>query len=196
MILAMDQSYGPRRSGLPSVSGLGQWFARHKVLTVSQAIILLVIIASVAGGGGKKNAANPLTPAIAPTTAAAAADKSPERAPSPAGPIPTAPPTAPPTTAAPQVAFSQSGTGLQMLAPFSILGPWVLQYTFDCSNFGIAGDFAVQVTNANGTPNLIDNGPNVVAMNANASTFMPQGGTLSLTIDTECNWTIQAVNTP
>jgi len=39
--------------------GDGNWFARHKVLTVILALILVAIIASAAGGGNKSNNSSP-----------------------------------------------------------------------------------------------------------------------------------------
>ena len=164
------------------------WFVRHKVWTGIFVAIVLIVIISAAANGGKSKSNTSTAPASSAPAAAPAIPAKPSPAAAPA------PPPAPPTTPAPpRVLLNQSGTGIQTLAPFQVSGSWTLKYTFDCASFGSAGNFAVDVNTDKGGLVFADTGPNLLAMNGNSSTYMPQGGNLSLSINSECNWTVQAV---
>ncbi len=70
-------------------------------------------------------------------------------------------------------------------ASFSQIGAWTMNWTYDCSNFGLAGNFIV---NVNGS--TADTGPNELSTSGSGTDYYYDSGTFSLGVNSECNWTI------
>jgi hypothetical protein len=66
-------------------------------------------------------------------------------------------------------------------------------YTFDCSSFGLPGNFILNAVD----PSTGDNQflANALAMNGSAISYAyTAGGTYHLEINSECAWTVQVTN--
>jgi hypothetical protein len=159
---------------------------RNIVLGVVGVVVVIGIIGAATGGGGKKNddkaAASPVattqqatTPAQRTTTEAAA-----------------------PTTTRPKpkpvakTVLTESGNGIKTTAKFHVGGDWDLHYTYDCSNFGLKGNFIV-TTGGTDFPLPL---ANELGMKGSEVTHQHDGGTLYLDINSECSWTVKVVDIP
>jgi hypothetical protein len=98
--------------------------------------------------------------AAAPTTKAAA----------PAGPL-----------------LKVSGNGINNTKQFTTGDSWNLAYTYDCTSFGQAGNFAV--TDESGMPLV-----NELKLKGSGSSPQYNAGTHHLEINSECDWTITVTN--
>ena len=113
--------------------------------------------------------------------------------------VPTvAPPTPKPTatpkpTPAPPL-FRVAGQGIKETRDFAVPAEWTIDYTYNCSNFGIAGNFIVYVYNSDGSLDSNDTGVNELGKRGSGSTANHNdAGTVYLSIDSECSWTVTAV---
>lgn len=89
------------------------------------------------------------------------------------------------TVPAARTLLSVSGIGEKTTDPFTAPGPWHISYSYNCSNFGQAGNFAVEV---NGGDGFTDRGPDTSGMSGHDTNYEPAGGTYSLQILSECSW--------
>jgi len=158
---------------------------RNIVLGVVGAIIVIGIIGAATGGGSKKNddkttAAAPATSTSQQATTAPATTQ--------AAPAPT---TAKPKPAAKTV-LTESGNGIKTTARFHVDGDWDLHYTYDCSSFGLKGNFIV-TTGGSDFPMPL---ANELGMKGSEVTHQHDGGSLYLDINSECSWTVKVVDIP
>jgi hypothetical protein len=114
--------------------------------------------------------------------------------PSSSAPAVTSAPTVATTTtvAAPKTLLDQQGSGTGNLEPFTVGGPWHLTYSYNCANFGSAGNFQVYVK-VGGELSFDDNGPNELKMSGSGSEYEPKGGTITLQVNSECEWHVKAI---
>jgi hypothetical protein len=141
-------------------------------------LALIGIIAAAAnGGGGSPKAAT--SPTTAPTHAAAAQAA--------VTPKPTATPAAP---AAPKVLLDLTGSGIKNSAEFSAPSHWRIHYTYDCTAFGQQGNFQIFVEQGS-TP--LDAPVNELGAKGDSTTDVYQGGTVHLSMNSECDWHVTAM---
>jgi surface rod structure-forming protein G len=79
------------------------------------------------------------------------------------------------------------GSGIRQTQKFTASGDWTLTYTFDCSNFGMQGNFQVYIYNDDGSLST-DGGPNDLATNGGTTDYYYDAGTHYLEINSECAW--------
>ncbi|HUZ70509.1 MAG TPA: hypothetical protein VND54_10325 [Candidatus Saccharimonadales bacterium] len=90
--------------------------------------------------------------------------------------------------------FRVAGSGIKQTQDFAVPAEWTLNYAYDCSNFGSAGNFIVSIYNSDGSPDFNDTGVNELGKRGSGSTANHNdAGTIYLSIDSECNWTVTAV---
>jgi hypothetical protein len=155
---------------------------------VGAVIVVLLVIAAAAGGGSddKKDVAT--DDASTTSTGAPAA-------------TPTAPPTAPPATVPAGPIFTQTGSGTATTASFKVPNSWDMAWTYDCANFGLSGNFIVQIYDLTGSAggtaasggNLDFDNQGVNQLGANGSGvehYHSGGNTKYLKISSECNWSL------
>jgi hypothetical protein len=121
-------------------------------------------------------------PAAAPATSKAAPAPAATKAPAPAPKPTTTKPPAPAT----KVVLHVSGNGIKTTQNFTVGPEWSLSYTYNCSSFGMSGNFAVIENNGNGSvlANTIgDKGADTTYQHSD-------GGTHSLEVNSECDWTM------
>ncbi len=117
----------------------------------------------------------------APTTGSAGA--SPTTSSSPAAKA------SPSAAAGPKVLFTKSGTGTAKTKIFTTPSEWQLIYTFNCANFGFAGNFIV--TLYDGGSILIDLPVNASGKKGGDTIFEHNlSGPYYLDINSECKWTV------
>jgi hypothetical protein len=87
-----------------------------------------------------------------------------------------------------------TGSGQENTSRFTVTSTWKLVYSFDCSNFGQAGNFAVTEDGGN---DLNGVSVNDLAMSKGASTWgYDDAGTHYLQINSECVWKVKVVDEP
>jgi hypothetical protein len=172
--------YGPPGRRLAGRS----WPRRHKVLTGLSGFIglfvVLVVIGAVAevgnhGSVAASAAASSSVAASAPAANPAAAQSSPA-----AG------------SAVARTVATFTGSGIQNTRRFTVTANWKLVYSFSCSAFGQAGNFAVL---EDGGTDLSGVTVNDLALSKSASTWAyGDAGTHYLQIDSECAWKVKVVD--
>jgi len=75
---------------------------------------------------------------------------------------------------------------------FTASGDWDLQWSYDCSNFGSAGNFILFVMNGDGSASLENDGLNQLGMRRADVLHYHKAGTFYLKITSECNWHVTA----
>ncbi|MEU2869799.1 hypothetical protein ABZ769_11420 [Streptomyces olivoreticuli] len=93
--------------------------------------------------------------------------------------------------AKPRTVLSESGNGIKSTEKFTVSGDWDLHYSFDCSSFSSSGNFMVSEGGALGVPLV-----NELAAKGNDVTHLHDGGTKYLEINSECSWTVEAIDIP
>lgn len=91
------------------------------------------------------------------------------------------------SAAQPTVLLDLSGNGAQQTQPFTTTGDWTVTYTYDCSDYGSAGNFQFDVDNTDGSTNN-DNGANELATSGGATDYYYDAGQHYLSINSECDW--------
>jgi len=87
--------------------------------------------------------------------------------------------------------FAQTGSGNASRAKFTVPSTakaWRLTWSYNCSAFGSAGNFAVVVTGGSGH----DRPVNQLGKKGSGVEHYSDVGTFRLQVDSECNWSIQA----
>ncbi len=126
----------------------------------------------VAGCGGATTTSTKTTPSST-ATPKATATATPKATPTPSGPI-----------------FQQSGNGITDTQEFHAPGKWKLVWSYNCAAFGGSGNFIVTVQQGS-QPDFNDaSGPNELGAGGSGTTYFYSGGTLNLSIDSECAWTV------
>jgi hypothetical protein len=139
-------------------------------------VILIIIIVAASQGGTTTN------PTPHPTSA-------------PAAPPATRPPTnsartavsATAAQAAPVVLYSKTGSGTGSSPTFTTGAEWQVQYTYDCTAFGQSGNFMVNSEDMQLTINQLG------MTGADTDYVHNDPGSHSLSIDSECAWTIKVL---
>lgn len=150
---------------------------RYVLNFLGLAVAAAVLATVIAGCGAAPTAQHPAqTPTPTPSAAA-----------TPAPP----PPPATPKAAAPKVILAPlSGSGQGATAPFSAPAHWILSYHYDCSAFGMAGNFAVTLEQGS-MPVAVP--VNEMGMSGTKTTDVYTSGSgLHLDINSECDWTVSA----
>lgn len=119
-------------------------------------------------------------PAAAPTPG-----PSPTHTPSPT-PAPSPQPSAPPTGPV----FQTSGSGIRSTPTFTVGNPWAINWTYDCSDFGLRGNFIITISNGDGSLDYQDFGTNQLGMQGSGQDVYHHAGTFYLQVNSECSWTI------
>lgn len=88
-------------------------------------------------------------------------------------------------TAAPRRGFLWLSHGREH-DPYS--GQRQAHYTYDCSSFGVAGNFAVDATDSGSTDDLL---VNALGKGGSATSNDYSTGDLHLEINSECDWTVK-----
>jgi hypothetical protein len=144
-------------------------------------IVLLGVCGALLGDSGDDEASTPAAP-----DAPNAAD--------PVAPPPPAlvDPGPPPPPAAPVVLLDLSGSGTKTTQKFTARGDWDLEWSYDCSSFGQAGNFQVF---ADGPGFLAP--VNQLDIRGTGVEHYHDGGEYYLTVNSVCNkWTVKAVDVP
>jgi len=94
--------------------------------------------------------------------------------------------------AAAAVALDISGSGIHSTEIFTVNGEWELDWSYDCTSFGGQGNFIVTVFGADGE--MTSMGVNQLGDLDSGTEFFHQGGDIYLEINSECDWTVKAVN--
>jgi hypothetical protein len=103
--------------------------------------------------------------------------------------VPPAPSKAAVATAKTVATFS--GSGITNTAQFTVSSTWKLDYSFDCSNFGYAGNFIVMEDGGlSGAMNV-----NELAMSKTGSSYAyNDAGTHYIEVNSECSWTLKVID--
>jgi len=135
-------------------------------------IAVLAVLGSLANGSSSDDT---VTPPPADTYSAPAAP-----APSSVAPEPTR------TTL-----MKESGDGIESTDPFSAPDGFRLHYHYDCTDFGMTGNFIVTVYQGSDLVDVVVN-----ALDYSGSDSIPvydAGDDLHLEVNSECSWTVKAV---
>lgn len=139
-------------------------------------VVLIVIIATTTSHGGSS----------APGTSSGATSPAATHAPVAPAPATSAPaPAAAPAT--PIVLYSKTGTGTGSTPTFTTSADWQVAYTYDCTAFGQSGNFMVNSDDYQLVINQLGN------KGADTQYVHGDPGAHSLSIDSECAWTIQVL---
>jgi hypothetical protein len=145
--------------------------------------VVAVLLLSVAGCAGTKTVTRYITAPTNPTPTVVATTVT------TSAPVTQAPTTT--TTPAPVTLLNVVGEGGEDTATFTAPSQWELHWSYDCSAYGGSGNFAVDLMTAAG-------GPDGVLVNSLSEgrtdiEYVHTGGSVYLSIDSECNWHIQAI---
>jgi hypothetical protein len=160
--------YAPRPPRRPS------WAARHKGLTVFLSLCGLVFVIGIAAAAASTSSSSP-SAASAPPAQTQAAPPAPSRA----------------AVATAKTVATFSGSGITNTAQFTVSSTWKLDYSFDCSNFGYAGNFIVMEDGGlSGAMNV-----NELAMSKTGSSYAyNDAGTHYIEVNSECSWTLKVID--
>lgn len=92
----------------------------------------------------------------------------------------------------PHTIMNDNSSGDDSTPAFHVNDDWQLDWSYDCTKYGSAGNFIVEVENANGSDNVYDGGPNKLGRFDLGATREPRGGYLALQVISECDWTVSA----
>lgn len=83
------------------------------------------------------------------------------------------------------------GDGVQSTPQFTVTSNWKLDYSFDCSSFGYAGNFIVMEDGGLGGAMDV----NTLAMSKSSSSYAyGDAGQHYIKVDSECSWTLKVVD--
>jgi hypothetical protein len=95
-----------------------------------------------------------------------------------------------PARGSPTIVLSETGSGSQTTRKFPVSDDWDLRWAYNCDNIGMASNFQVYIDGGSG-----EIGPNELAMKGDGTDHLHGGsGYRYLTINSGCNWTIEAVS--
>lgn len=148
-------------------------------------LVGLFIVIGAIGAVASKNTATTATP-VKTVTAAPPAASSPAPAKSQQAPAPAA---STPAPAAPATVLTLKGNGIKNSPKFTTGNDWTVNYTYDCSSFGMKGNFQVYVDFPDG-----DSPVNELGEKGASSSAETGAGSHSLKINSECDWTVTVTN--
>lgn len=162
--------------------------------------ILLIIIAAATSSNSGNTTASSTTPTHQATTKAQPTP-TPTSTPATRTPKPATPPPRPrPATPKPQpvVLTTASGSGSGESPAFKPTSQYKITYSFDCSSFGQAGNFAIEVDDDNGTPTLGEATVNRLAISGQGTADGYNMGdyTVHVQVISECDWNITVMSNP
>jgi hypothetical protein len=90
-----------------------------------------------------------------------------------------------------------SGNDRQQTQQFTVPSGshWSLAYSYDCSGFGLFGNFIVGIYSSNGRRRIRDQGAKALGVGGLKVQHYNDSGTFHLTINSECSWTVKALTT-
>jgi hypothetical protein len=138
------------------------------------------------------------SPSKTPTRKAAGQPKAAHTAVAAPNPVATTPAVKAPAVkaaAAPKVLLDEHGNGIKQTATFTVDGSWDLKYTFDCASFGYDGNFILTLYDPEHTNIPIDVPANAMARQGGDTTHQHRKGSYYLEINSECDWTLQVIDT-
>jgi hypothetical protein len=100
------------------------------------------------------------------------------------------------TAPAPVVLWQQTGSGIESGQQFTVppgVKGWNEVWTYDCSAFGQSGNFATNINGYGGASNTLDSGTNQLGMSGSGTNHYYDHGTFSIDVNSECNWTDEAI---
>lgn len=143
-------------------------------------VVGLVVIVAIAAAVGGSKTTNSTAANVQSTTAAT-------RQTSGAAPISSS---AAPAAPAKTVVLTKSGEGLVKTKSFTVGDDWSLTYSFDCSSFGMQGNFQVYEDYPDGQVLV-----NALAKKGSDVTYQTgDAGKHSLEVSSECDWKITVTN--
>lgn len=147
---------------------------RNVLLGIAALIVLIIIISSASHGSSSPAA----TSSSAPAAAAPATSAAPAAAAAPTTAAPAAP-------AAPKVIYQKSGSGIMTTPNFTTPAEWQVKWSYDCTSFaGGTGNFVVNSEDFQANVNELG------AKGADSTYVHNDAGTHSLSINSECTWTV------
>ena len=149
-------------------------------------VVGFVVVAGIAGAvsgghGSGKTAARPAASADSAPSATVTVTATPTHK------APAKPKAAPKPTS--RTVLAMSGDGLKQTQTFTVTSDWAVHYSYNCSNFGQAGNFIVYEDYPNG-----DVLTSELAKSGSDTTYEHDGGKHSLEISSECSWSIRVVD--
>lgn len=96
------------------------------------------------------------------------------------------PTAAPASPVAAKVLLDKTGSGINKTPSFTAAGNWEIDWSYDCSNFGQSGNFAIIVYTGDGS--LYDVAANQLGAKGSDVSNEHQGGTYYLQMNSECDW--------
>jgi hypothetical protein len=135
----------------------------------------LVFVIGIAAAAASPSSSSPSAASAPPAQTQAAAPPAPSRA----------------AVAAAKTVATFSGSGITNTAQFTVSSTWKLDYSFDCSNFGYAGNFIVMEDGGlSGAMNV-----NELAMSKTGSSYAyNDAGTHYIEVNSECSWTLKVID--
>ncbi len=94
-----------------------------------------------------------------------------------------------PAFAQPRTVLDISGGGTKSTQTFTVEKSWLLQWSYDCSNFGDSGSFMVAIKNSDGSPSDNEDVSQSGTSGADIE-YYHTGGSYYLEVDSECKWHI------
>jgi hypothetical protein len=128
-------------------------------------LIVLLIIIGIAANGSHGTSTPAPSPSNSATNQPSAAQSSPVAA---------------------TVLLDKTGSGINKTPDFTAAGDWEIDWSYDCSNFGQNGNFAITVFNSDGS--LADVAANQLGAKGSDVANEHQGGTFYLQMNSECDW--------
>ena len=169
------QPYQPQAA--PPKKKRGSRIAGFGCLGVA-ALIAIIIVAAAASGSKTADTATTGSGTTATQGAATGDGQAPAVAPATSQAAPPAP--------AKTVVLTKSGQGIEQTRLFTVGDDWSLTYSFDCSNFGMQGNFQVFEDYPGGDVLV-----NALAKKGGDVTYQTgDAGTHSLKINSECAWKV------
>lgn len=95
-------------------------------------------------------------------------------------------------SSAQQTLLDISGSGTKTTAKFTAASDWDLNWSYDCSNFGMQGNFIVTVYESDGSPSFSNTGVNQLGKTDSGVEHYHKGGTYYLVLNSECKWKVSA----
>lgn len=166
---------------VPPVKARPRW---KTPLIAAVALVVGIAIGAAAGGGSKNDNGSSTASGSTSTGAASSAPSSAAPGHSAAAAAAHSAPAAP----AKNVVLQTSGNGQKTTKTFTVASSWSVKYTYDCTDFGMQGNFAVSENGGemNGLPII-----NALGKKGSDTTYQhDDAGQRSLEVDSECNWTL------
>jgi len=88
-------------------------------------------------------------------------------------------------------ALDISGSGTHSTETFTVNNEWELDWSYDCSSFGSQGNFQIYIYTGR---TLLGVGVNQLGDSDSGTEYLHQGGDIYLEINSECNWSVKALN--